>query len=53
MIKFLICLISFSGFFFVFCSLISATLRSFVKSSEVDQEPDDKFEVREEWRDFL
>ena len=53
MINFLICLISFSGFFFVFGSLIHATLRSFVESSEADQEPDDKFEVKEEWKDFL
>ena len=28
-------------------------LRSLSKSSEADQEPDDKFEVKEEWKDFL
>ena len=53
MIKFLICLISFCGFFFVFGSMFHAILGLFAESSEADQELDDKFEVKEEWKDFL
>lgn len=38
---------------YIFYSIIHVVLSSSAKSSESDQNPDDTFEVREEWKDFL
>lgn len=39
--------------FYILYSIIRVVLSSSSKSSKADQEPEDKFEVREEWKDFL
>lgn len=44
MIKFLICLMSFFGFFFVFGSMIHAILGPFAESPEAGRDPDNSLQ---------
>lgn len=38
---------------YIFYSIIHVVLGLLSKSSKADQDPDDQFEVREEWKDFM
>lgn len=38
---------------YIFYSIIHVVLSSLSKNSEADQESDDTFEVKEEWKEFM